>query len=144
MFLQMCMNTKEILQSWEVSNTHCPLLSNPCRISLVGLLTTKTQKGWSLAGARCGSSVSVHRAMSVVMSKGCDLLCAQIDAFRQGRNIMQVSMHDKLMGLIGQCCLIALSNILFWGFQDWSLSPGRNQVRTTEEQSGAPWILIPL
>lgn len=140
----MCMNIKEILQSWEVSNTHCPLLSNLCRISLTGFLTTKTQKGWSLAGASCGSSISVHGAMSVVVSEGCDSVCAQIDTFRWGRNIMQVSMHEKLMGLLGQCWLIALSNIFFWGCQDRSLSPGRNQIWTTEEQSGAPWILIPL
>lgn len=105
------MNTKETPQSWGISNTHCPLLS--LRVSHTGFLTTKTQKGWSLAGASCGSSISIHGAMSVVMSKGCDSLCAQIDTFRWGRNIMQVSIHDKLMGLLGQCWFIALSNIFF-------------------------------
>lgn len=121
------------------------LFSQTLRVSHACFLTTKAQKGWSLAGASCGSSVSIHGAMSVVLSEGCDSLCAQIDTFRWGRNIMQVSMHDKPMGLPGQGWLIALSSILFfWRFQDWSLSPGRNQIRTTEEQSGAPWVLIPL
>lgn len=94
-------------------NTHFPLLSNLCRISLSVFLTTKTQKGWSLTGANWGSSVSTHGAMSVVVSEGCDSLCAQMGAFGLGGNITHVSTRNKPMGLLDQCWLIALSNMFF-------------------------------
>lgn len=107
----MCMNTKEILWSWEASNTHFPLLSNLSRISLTGFLTIKTRKGRSLAGASCGGSIGIRRAVWVVMIHS--VLNRHLLV---GWNTMQISMHDKLMGLLGQCWLSTLIFLLLLFF----------------------------